>query len=339
MARQPRIEYPGAVYHIMSRGNHGEAVFHDDEERTLWLETLGQACEKTGWRIHAYILMRNHYHFLLETPEANLVAGMKWFQGTFTQRVNARRRARGHLFQGRYKALVVDPDEKRHFDSVVMYIHLNPVRAGLVGREPKSLRQYRWSSYTAYLSRPKQRPPWLVVSRTLWALGLKDRLRDRSVFEDHTEEKILDWRRKRGKKALEEEWKSIRRGWFLGGERFRAFILEFLEKVMEGKRRDSFSGAGAASHDEKEAERLLERGFEVLGIDDGTLMEMKKGAEEKAALAMLIRNRTTVSNRWIADRLCMGHPGRVSHLVRMAREVKTGRLRQYCKKLNKMSIF
>ena len=88
---------------------------------------------------------------------------------------------------------------------------------------------------------------------------------------------------------------------------------------MEGKRRDSFSGAGAALHDEKEAERFLSRGLEVLGIDGRSLTEMKKGTDEKAALAWLIRNRTTVSNRWIADRLYTGHPGRVSHLVRKAR--------------------
>jgi len=338
MARKPRIEYAEAVYHVMSRGNHGEALFRDDDERTLWLATLGQACEKTGWRIHAYVLMRNHYHFLLETPEANLVSGMKWFQGTFTQRINGRRRIRGHLFQGRYKALVVDPDDEFYFDSVAMYIHLNPVRAGLVGREPRSLRQYRWSSYPGYLSRPKRRPPWLVVSRTLSALGLSDTVRDRSVFEDHTNERILEWRQKGGKEALEKEWSVIRRGWFLGGERFRASLLEFLETVMEGKRRESFSGAGAVLHDEKKADRLLARGLEVLGIDGGALTEMKKGAEEKAALAWLIRNRTTVSNRWIADRLCTGHPGRVPHLVRKASEEKTGRLRKYRKKLNKMSI-
>ena len=82
MARPIRIEYPGAVYHVMARGNQGQAIYADDLDRQAWLQTLGQACEKTGWRVHAYVLMDNHYHLLVETPEANLVAGMKWLQAT-----------------------------------------------------------------------------------------------------------------------------------------------------------------------------------------------------------------------------------------------------------------
>jgi len=323
----------------MSRGNHGETVFGDDEERILWLETLEQACNKTGWRIHAYVLMRNHYHFLLETPEANLVAGMKWLQGTFTQRINARRRTRGHLFQGRYKALVMDPNDHRYFDLVAMYIHLNPVRAGIAGREPDALAQYRWSSYPAYLSRRKGRPPWLVVSQVLGSLGLRDRSRDRKVFKDSTEKRIQEWSRKKGKKTLDEKWNRIRRGWCLGEEPFRSFLLECLDGVMEGKYRDSFSGDGAISHDEKEAERILDNGLEALGMDRRALPEMKKGADEKAALAWLIRNRTTVSNRWISNHLFSGHSSRISHLVKKAKEQKSGRLHGYCMKLGRISIF
>ena len=86
MARSLRIEYAGAVYHAMARGNQGGLIFQDDPDRRCFLETLGEACEKTGWRIHAYVLMGNHYHLLVETAEANLVAGMKWLQGTYTQR-------------------------------------------------------------------------------------------------------------------------------------------------------------------------------------------------------------------------------------------------------------
>ena len=87
----------------MARGNQGSRIFKDDQDRRCFLETLGEACEKTGWHIHAYVLMGNHYHLLVETPEANLVAGMKWLQGTYTQRFNSRHKVFGHLFQGRYK--------------------------------------------------------------------------------------------------------------------------------------------------------------------------------------------------------------------------------------------
>ena len=105
MARPLRIEYAGAVYHVMARGNQGQAVFRDDHDRRRFLDVLGEASGKTGWRVHAYVLMGNHYHLLLETPEGNLAAGMKWLQGTYTQRFNSRHEVFGHLFQGRYKAL------------------------------------------------------------------------------------------------------------------------------------------------------------------------------------------------------------------------------------------
>src|SRR6059058_422292 len=132
MARALRIEYPGAVYHVVARGNQGQAIFQDDGDRRSFLKTLGEACEKTGWVVHAYVLMSNHYHLLLETPEANLVAGMKWLQGTYTQRNNSRHELRGHLFQGRYKAIVVDGEEESYFQVVSTYIHLNPARAKLI---------------------------------------------------------------------------------------------------------------------------------------------------------------------------------------------------------------
>src|SRR5437870_6211386 len=130
MARKARVQFAGAVYHVLDRGDRREAIFHDDMDRELFLQTLDQACRRTGWFIHAFVLMSNHYHFLLETPEPNLVAGMKWFQGTYTIRFNRRHKLRGHLFQGRYKAVVVDPEERRYFATLSDYIHLNPVRAG-----------------------------------------------------------------------------------------------------------------------------------------------------------------------------------------------------------------
>jgi putative transposase len=130
MARQPRIEYPGAFYHILARGNRREDIFHSDEDHGLFLETMKEACEKTGWKIHAWVLMNNHFHWLLETPEANLSDGMKWFMNTYTRRFNSRHKLWGHLFGGRYKSILVDKGV--YYDTLVDYIHLNPVRAGLV---------------------------------------------------------------------------------------------------------------------------------------------------------------------------------------------------------------
>jgi REP element-mobilizing transposase RayT len=130
----------------MARGNQGGRIYADDQDRKLWLETLAEACEKTGWRIHAYVMMGNHYHLLLETPEANLVAGMKWLQSTYTQRFNSRHKVFGHLFQGRYKALIVDGQEGDYFGVVSTYIHLNAARAKLIRIGRERLSRYRWSS-------------------------------------------------------------------------------------------------------------------------------------------------------------------------------------------------
>ena len=145
MARRIRIEYAGATYHVLAHGNQGRDIYADEHDRKLWLETLAEACAKTGWRIHAWVMMGNHFHLLLDTPEPNLVAGMKWLQGTYTQRYNSRHRLFGHLYQGRYKALVVDGTQGNYLAVVSTYIHLNPARAGLIriGHPPgKGLRSW-----------------------------------------------------------------------------------------------------------------------------------------------------------------------------------------------------
>jgi len=108
MARKVRVEYPGAIYHVMNRGDRREEIFRDDDDRQRFLSTLGEACAKTGWQVHALCLMSNHFHLVIETPQGNLVAGMKWFLGTYTSRFNRRHKLFGHLFSGRYKALIVD---------------------------------------------------------------------------------------------------------------------------------------------------------------------------------------------------------------------------------------
>ena len=146
MARKLRVEYPGAVYHVMDRGDRREPIFQDDEDRRRFIRTLGEACGKTGWQVQALCLLPNHFHLVVETPRGNLVAGMKWFLGTYTGRFNRRHKLFGHLFSGRYKALVVDGSGPGYLKMVCDYVHLNPARAKLLAPQ-QALREYRWSSW------------------------------------------------------------------------------------------------------------------------------------------------------------------------------------------------
>src|SRR6266511_2385334 len=166
MARKLRVEYPGAIYHVMNRCDRREPIFKDDADRERFLETLGEACAKTGWQVHAHVLMPNHFHLVVETPQPNLVSGMKWFLGTYTSRFNRRHQLFGHLFSGRYKSLIVDGSGNGYLRTVCDYVHLNPVRAKLLSPE-QPLREYRWSSWPEYLKSPAKRPGWLRAERLL----------------------------------------------------------------------------------------------------------------------------------------------------------------------------
>ena len=136
-----RIEYPGAVYHITSRGNARERIYLEDEDYAGFLECLCSVAKRFNWILHAYCLMSNHYHLLIETPEGNLSRGMRQLNGVYTQQFNRRHNRVGHILQGRYKAIVVD--KNNYLLELCRYIVLNPVRAGMV-RGPK---EWRWSSY------------------------------------------------------------------------------------------------------------------------------------------------------------------------------------------------
>lgn len=331
MPRAPRIQYPGAVYHVMSRGQGGASIVWDDKDRNLYLETLGEVCARCGWSIHAWVLMTNHYHWLLETPEANLVAGMQWFQSTYCTRFRLRHDLRGHVLQGRYKAPVVEPDSDHYFQTISSYIHLNPVRAkSLLGPEDP-LDRYGWSSYGAYLSPPSRRPPWLRVDRVLGNLGLEDTRSGRRFYREYMEEEVAVARGDKGPKArdaMKGEWKDLRRGWCFGGATFRERMLEELDGAMGAGTRGSFGGSELRAHDEHEAERWVERSLVALGLEDEDLRALRKTDPRKLAIAWAVRTRTHVTNRWVSERLEMGHEVNASRAVRVTREGTTVELRR-----------
>jgi putative transposase len=154
MVRPLRIEYPGAVYHVTSRGDRREPIAHEDADRALFLSTLGQALERFDAQAWAYCLMGNHYHLVLHTRQANLSRLMRQINGVYTQAFNRSHGVTGHLFQGRFKAILVDSDS--YLLEVCRYVDLNPVRAGMVKRP----HDYRWSSYRALAGLADQ-PGWL----------------------------------------------------------------------------------------------------------------------------------------------------------------------------------
>src|SRR5260370_42581702 len=132
MARKMRVQYPGAIYHVMNRGDHSETVFRESRDAELFLVTVAETCAKTDWQVHSFCLMSNHFHLVIETPRPNLVPGMKWLLGTYTSRFNRKHKLFGHLFSGRYKALPVDGSGTGYVKSACEYVHLNPVRAHLI---------------------------------------------------------------------------------------------------------------------------------------------------------------------------------------------------------------
>src|SRR5271165_3194278 len=151
-----RREYGGAIYHVLNRGDRREEIFRNAADRRMFLAALTEACGKTQWQIHAYCLMSNHFHLVLETPDANLVAGMKWLLGVYTKRFNIRHRKCGHLFAGRYKALHVEGGGGGYLRTVCDYVHLNPARAGLL-KGGQRLEEFPWSSYGDYLKPARRR--------------------------------------------------------------------------------------------------------------------------------------------------------------------------------------
>ncbi len=173
MSRPLRIGYSGALYHLTLRGNARGEIFLDDTDREVFLDVLAFVVERFGWRIHAYCLMGNHYHLLAETPQPNLSRGMRWLNGVYTQRFNRRHERVGHVFQGRFKAILVERDS--YLLELARYIVLNPVRAGLVSAPNR----WRWSSYRATAGE-QLAPRWLSVNWILEQFGASEALaRDR----------------------------------------------------------------------------------------------------------------------------------------------------------------
>jgi REP element-mobilizing transposase RayT len=214
MARAWRIEYQGALYHVLSRGNQGQNIVNNGEDRRLFLKTAGEMVERFDIDIFAYVLMDNHYHLLIRTNRANLSKSMQWFGATYTKRFNLCHLRSGHLFQGRFKNMLVQ--NEAYLLRLSYYIHRNPLRAGII----KRLADYKWSSYQAY-AYGKNRQKWLNTKLIL------------SQFINFGD-KHKAYRENAQKYSKQEQqlWEDLRHGIFLGTERF---MKKITKRYLPGK--------------------------------------------------------------------------------------------------------
>ena len=295
MPRQLRIQYPGAIYHVLSRGDRREKIFLDDVDQQDLLKTLAEACQKTGFWVQAYCLMPNHFHLVLETPEANLVSGMAWLLATYTSRFNHRHQLSGHRFSGRYKSLLVDGSGTGYLKTVCDYVHLNPVRASLLRPEDK-LSAYPWSSLLWYGAAKAHRPTWIDVERLLGEHGIQeDSAASREAFMARMEER-------RRSEEDDEALAASRRGWCLGPESFRQELLARLDNRAGGIP----FGEVRQEHGENRAERIIAEELAKLGWKEEDLLRMRKSDPCKLAMAARLRRETTMPLNWITPRIHLG---------------------------------
>jgi REP element-mobilizing transposase RayT len=229
MGRPLRIEYAGALYHITSRGNERKKIFLNDGDRKKFLGILEDYHDRYGILIHSYVLMDNHYHLILETPKGNLLKVMHGLNGGYTGYFNRKYGRSGHLFQGRYKGIIIDKDS--YLIPLSRYVHLNPVRARVVVRPE----WYRWSSYPGYMGKEKEYK-WVEYSWILSQFGSR-RLRTKRKYREYTEEAL--------RKKIENPFQRLHSQVILGGEEF----VKGIRGLLTGK---------ALSHEIVERERLTE---------------------------------------------------------------------------------
>ncbi len=214
MARQWRIEYPGALYHVLSRGNGGQDIFLSDQDRHVFLELLQEVSERFGIHICAYMLMGNHYHLLLKITETNLSKAMQWFGTAYTRRFHVHNRTGGHLFQGRFKSIIVE--NEAYLLRLSCYIHRNPLRAGIVER----LAEYPWSSYPFYAYK-KKAPTWLTTDLIMGQISGDNRQAGyRRKVQHYSDEKA-------------NIWEDIKHGLAYGSQ---DFLDQLKEKYLRGQK-------------------------------------------------------------------------------------------------------
>ena len=272
MARPLRIEFAGALYHVMSRGNERRPIVKDDQDRSRRLDWLRRTVETYGWHLHAFVLMDNHDHLYVETPQPNLSAGMQHLNGSYTSYFNRRHRRVGHLFQGRYKAQLIE--NEGHFWEVSRYIHLNPVRAERVDRPEK----WAWSSYPGY-HRTARELSWVTYRRVLREFG-------RTVQQARRE-----YRRfvAAGVESMPPSpWHEAVSGLIVGGEEFVGRIRE----LLSGRDADQSLPALEALRPRPSLDRIVDVVADSFNADPGNWVPGRRHDDQARAVAAYLARRT-----------------------------------------------
>lgn len=300
MSRPLRIEYEGAFYHITARGNERKEIFKDDKDKDAMLDILQKLSIPRSINIYAYVLMTNHYHLLIETMNANLVRFMHAFQTTYTQGYNKRHRRVGHLFQGRYKALLVEKNE--YLLELTRYIHLNPVRARIV----KSPEQFKYSSYCHYMGLEKSNiinPDFLLDQ-----FNSKDKRKAILQYRDFVEEGITN--------NVKNPFNDLRSGFILGNEAFYQKTLERIDSVQLSSEMPECY----IKNENISIDRIKEIILEEYHIQEQDLFKRKSNSKPLKLAMYLARTLTDMPISKIAKELGNRHYSLVSHYAGQIKE-------------------
>ena len=304
------MEETGGLYHVLNRGNYRRWIFEEEGAKDAFEATLFEACERAGWVLHGYCVMGNHFHLALETPAGNLSEGMRWLQGVYATRFNRYRGEGGHLFQGRYKSLIVENRERLAW--LCHYLHLNPVRAKICGVE--ELGGYRWSSYW-HLQRPKGRPEVLNPVVCLeGAGGLADTPAGHRKYAEY-----LAWLSANEPAQRELAFAKMSRGWAIGGDTFKRDLIE--DEAME---RHVIRQTQAEAREVRQIRwaAALASALKQLGKTQAHVKKDLKAADWKVAVASELKQRLMCTNPWLGEHLNMGPPAAVCRYIYEARRGK-----------------
>lgn len=279
------------MYHVINRGNYRAWVFEEDGAKTAFEKCLWEACDQFGWIAHAYCVMGNHYHLALETPEANLNRGMTWLQSTYAMRYNRFRKESGHLFQGRFKSILVEDADRLAW--LCHYIHLNPARAGIV--PVGELSKYRHSSFSWLMKGKRGRPKALEFGSVLEACGgLKDGPAGRRKYAEY-----LVWLSEDEPRRKAMLFDRMSRGWALGSR-------DFMEALIDDKKREVANRVieGDAGDEAKEIlwARRLGQCLKELSRGKRDILSDPKSADWKIAVCYVLRKTVGCRAQWIGER-------------------------------------